>query len=259
MAIERISAPNMELSPHGGQLLSVPGHSADLLYLSPSADPEHGAIRGGMPIIAPWFGGLLDLEPSHGWARRRPWKLDVRDNGVIATCTWRGLALAMTVEAKAPTGVNGAFSVVLSATNKTDSPKMLQLAMHPYFRVSDATTVMVTQSEHATGFNGSLYDEIWSLPNPEADSETARPDAIATITDPGLGRAIHIRYIGADHTVVWNPGADAARKMVDLPDEDWKKFVCVEPAFLGPELQGGLLGPGQQVRLIMLAQESPLQ
>lgn len=259
MTIAKIAGPNMELTAHGGQLLSVPGHSADLLYLSPDASPDNGAIRGGMPIIGPWFGTLTGLEPAHGWARRRPWKVDVRDNGVIATCTWRGLALALTIEAKAPTGVNAGFSVVLNARNKTNDPKMLQLALHPYFRVSDATQVMVTQGEHAASFDGSLYDEIWDLPNLDLERDISNRHIVATINDPGLGRAIHVQYIGADHTVVWNPGKDAARDLPDLPDGDWKKFVCVEPAFLGPELQGGLVGPGQEVRLIMLAQESPLE
>ena len=34
---------------------------------------------------------------------------------------------------------------------------------------------------------------------------------------------------GFDQWMVWNPGASGAQALSDLPNEDWQKFVCIEP------------------------------
>jgi glucose-6-phosphate 1-epimerase len=32
--------------------------------------------------------------------------------------------------------------------------------------------------------------------------------------------------------MVWNPGREGATRISDLPDEDWDKFICIEPIVL---------------------------
>jgi len=41
---------------------------------------------------------------------------------------------------------------------------------------------------------------------------------------------------------VWNPGAEGARDLADLPDADWQRFVCVEPVIVDRPVA---LAPGQ--------------
>jgi len=32
--------------------------------------------------------------------------------------------------------------------------------------------------------------------------------------------------------MVWNPGSAGATRISDLPDEDWDRFICIEPIVL---------------------------
>jgi glucose-6-phosphate 1-epimerase len=34
--------------------------------------------------------------------------------------------------------------------------------------------------------------------------------------------------------VVWNPGAADAAALADMEDDEYRRFVCIEPASLGP-------------------------
>ena len=68
-----------EIYLHGAHLTSWrPRGGEEVLFTSRRAvfDGVH-AIRGGVPICAPWFAGGADggRAPAHGWARIRPWEL----------------------------------------------------------------------------------------------------------------------------------------------------------------------------------------
>jgi glucose-6-phosphate 1-epimerase len=39
---------------------------------------------------------------------------------------------------------------------------------------------------------------------------------------------------GFSDAVVWNPGAADAAALADLADDEYRRFVCIEPALLGP-------------------------
>src|SRR5579862_4869354 len=56
----------------------LPRGSSDLLFMSRKSHFEPGkAIRGGVPVIFPWFGPKADdpKAPMHGFARTNEWKL----------------------------------------------------------------------------------------------------------------------------------------------------------------------------------------
>ena len=76
------------------------------------------------------------------------------------------------------------------------------------------------------------------------------------ILDPGLRRAIAIASRGNVKLVCWNPGPDG------LPDrnlgaDDWRKFVCVEPATLFRENATVKIAPGESHELLMAIQAVP--
>jgi len=39
-----------------------------------------------------------------------------------------------------------------------------------------------------------------------------------------------VRSAGSGATVVWNPGAERAGRMPDVPGESWRGYVCAETA-----------------------------
>ena len=63
---------------HGGHLMSyVPAGGEDVLWLSPRLADVPAAIRGGVPVIWPYFGrqGQTSDVPSHGFVRTLRWQL----------------------------------------------------------------------------------------------------------------------------------------------------------------------------------------
>ena len=78
----RITAPQAagEMYLHGGHVTSwKPEGTEEVIFLSSRSKFEHGkAIRGGVPICFPWFGGKADdpKAPAHGFVRAK--------NGTIA-------------------------------------------------------------------------------------------------------------------------------------------------------------------------------
>ena len=52
----------------------------------------------------------------------------------------------------------------------------------------------------------------------------------APLTLRELGRRTKVVMSGFDDVVVWNPGPIQAAKLADLPDEDWRRMLCVEAA-----------------------------
>ena len=41
--------------------------------------------------------------------------------------------------------------------------------------------------------------------------------------------ALELNQKGFDEWMIWNPGQALAKSMLDLPNKDWKKFICIEP------------------------------
>jgi glucose-6-phosphate 1-epimerase len=41
--------------------------------------------------------------------------------------------------------------------------------------------------------------------------------------------------------MIWNPGEEGAKAIQDLPNDDWTKFICIEPIISKPKI----LEPGE--------------
>ena len=74
------------------------------------------------------------------------------------------------------------------------------------------------------------------------------------LMDPGLDRAIAMVSRGNSKLVVWNPGP--GNTLADLAPDDWRKFLCVEPATLFRE-DGIELKPGETHELLVAIQSVP--
>jgi glucose-6-phosphate 1-epimerase len=49
--------------------------------------------------------------------------------------------------------------------------------------------------------------------------------------------------------MVWNPGSVGASRISDLPDEDWDRFICIEPIILA---EPKTLSPGDAFNVEMV-------
>ncbi|MCI6207231.1 MAG: aldose epimerase [Corynebacterium glucuronolyticum] len=208
-------------------LLSADSFLGELLYLSPRADfEEGGSIRGGVPIIAPWFNDLTGQEPSHGWARRKNWECQEVPGGFDCRIHHDEWDLRLGIQST-PKG----FAMILKCRNAASKRKNVQLAFHPYFRAEDVTTLTIA----GYAFDGSPVDERTTSTSP------------VTITDGD--RRITVTGHDHDHTVIWNPGEAVPG---DMGAEDWKHFVCVEPALLGEDVSKGVsLAPWEWIQIGM--------
>jgi glucose-6-phosphate 1-epimerase len=231
------------MSENGAHLVSAESSTGELLYLSSTTAAGPGvAIRGGVPIIAPWFATFLG-EPQHGWARREQWLVERIDDGFHAALRKDGIVLGY--DAVTATSKQGEeLRLRLTLQNTKDESQRVQFAFHPYFAVSDVENISVTglagvdAIDRVDGEGFRLDDDL------RFDGEV---DAIFTgapevkIVDEA--RTLTITSVGADSTVVWNPGRKKADLMDDIGPREWNRFVCVEPAMLGWQQEGVMLSP----------------
>ncbi|MES2707005.1 MAG: D-hexose-6-phosphate mutarotase [Verrucomicrobiota bacterium] len=247
---------------HGGHLMEwTPAGQAPVLYLSPKAVFREGkAIRGGVPVCWPWFGDHpagSDF-PAHGIARNRFWALE------SATENAEGVRLSLTLanddatrkfwphafELRLELAIGRTLEMTLTMRHLGDVPAVFGAALHSYFSVGDIRTVSVQGLEEVPYFTETgppreqgehtQHGEI--LIDHEVDRQYhAAPEL--HLLDPALWREIVITSSGSTATVVWNPWVEKAARLPDLPDTDYRNFLCLETACLATssrlELQPG--------------------
>lgn len=257
------------LSVYGAQVLAYrpTGAAADLLFLSPQAVYQTGkAIRGGVPVCWPWFGPDPQSlgRPAHGLARHRLWTL--RHAEVLpgdATRVVMGLSDSAETRALWPHAFDLSLTVTVGPTlrlalcthNTGDTAFPLTQALHSYFSVGDIAQTRVTgldgcrYADNAQGAGGALKTQRGDIAfMSEVDRVYAEAPAELDIEDRAGRRRIRIRTEGSRTAVVWNPWADIAAGMADLPDEAHQHFVCVETANAGDEVI--TLAPGERHTLV---------
>jgi len=238
---------------HGAHLTHwQPRGHQPVLFTSATADYKQGkAIRGGIPVIFPWFGARLPgpsfndpKAPQHGFARTQTWSLD------FAAHAGDDLHLSLTL---APTEVSrsygyGPFRLALNLTigrtltaeltlaNDHNQPLTFEEALHTYLAVADVREVSIA------GLKGELYlDKTEGLRRTHQTEdlvrftcETDRPylntAATCTLHDPVLKRRITVEKSGSSTTVVWNPWSELAAKLPDMEPDGWLRMVCIETA-----------------------------
>ena len=236
------------VSLHGAQVLSyIPKDQQDVLWVSRQSKYEEGkAIRGGIPVCWPWFGGHpteSDL-PSHGFARNVFWEvLATRETPEGAT----QLSLSLLPSEKSMAIWNEAFRIEIHITvgealdvalhvhNEGDAAWTYTGALHSYFHVSDIRNVSIL------GLDGKRYVDQLQANKPfvqagavkfEAETDRIYLDApeACVLHDEGLGRRIIVAKTGSHSTVVWNPWIEKGERMADFGDLEYREMVCIETA-----------------------------
>jgi glucose-6-phosphate 1-epimerase len=246
---------------HGAHVSSwAPAGHEDVLWMSRHAVFEPGcAVRGGVPIVFPWFGSgrTGDLTPAHGFARRSEWSLlDVtRESDVVRvrhTLT-SGQATSpsfpFAYRATSEVSFGDRLDLRLTVENAGDEEFSFEEALHTYLTVGDIHAVTVRGLDGATYLDQVAPDgPVTRVQDGDVDfvGETDRiysSGADVVVVDPALRRTLTITTSGSADIVVWNPWVDKARALADFGDDEWRTMLCIE----GGNLRGSAvtLAPGQ--------------
>lgn len=244
---------------HGGHLLSfVPAGGEELLWLSPRLAEAPAAIRGGVPVVWPFFGrqGQGDDVPSHGFVRTVRWQLlaasreaDGSVSLTLAPPRYADLGLELRMRLR----IGNALEQTLETTNTGRVPLTFTQALHSYFRVSDVASVRVEGLDGLQfldkndGYARHPQSGDWILDDAR---DPGRSDYIYAdaggryhLDDPGLARRIELTTAGSRALVVWNPGEASAERSSDMNAGAWRGFLCLEAANAGPDVVQ--LAPGR--------------
>jgi glucose-6-phosphate 1-epimerase len=184
------------------------------------------AIRGGVPIIYPWF-GPREGQPMHGFARTSEWKVENLAAGTAE------LSLS---QLRFRVSVGLTLGMELEVHNDSNEPLTFEEALHTYFAVGDIHQVSVTGLENtayidkADGCREKRRDSAPVRIAKETDEVYLNTRAACVIDDPAWSRRITIEKTGSESTVVWNPWIEKSKTMSDLDPEEWRGMLCVETA-----------------------------
>jgi len=233
------------ISLHGAQLLSWrPAGAEEQIYRSPLSAPTAGkSVRGGTPICFPQFSDRGPL-PKHGFVRTSHWELveAAMPGGEIAEAHFQVDSSML------PAAWDHAFCLVLvarlghgwlelhlQAANTGRTPYSFTAALHTYLAVHDVRTASVSglrglQYEDALQGNALKLDDAPALAFPGEVDRVYRD--VPQELHLGGGGMPERRVIqqGFTDTVLWNPGAQKAARLGDMPPQDWLRMVCIEAA-----------------------------
>ena len=237
------------VSLYGGQILSYKSNknAQDLLFLSPDAFYQKGkAIRGGIPICAPWFGTdpTQSGRPSHGFARLNDWSViatSISREGeaqVVLCCASNPESYELwpnTLRWELRITVGKTLRLALTTHNTGARDFTLSQAFHTYFAVGEAAQTYILGFDRLNYFDnaqagqGALKQQSGTIGiHEEVDRVyTASPPEISLL-DAVWKRRIRITASGSNSTVVWNPWETIAANMADLPNQAYRHFVCIE-------------------------------
>lgn len=223
------------------------GHEPLLFCSGKSHFAPGRAIRGGVPVIFPWFGAKADEPdfPQHGFARTSEWEVMSVDHEVdlgVTVVLWlhdseesRTLwPHAFTAEFRVTFG--HMLHTMLKIQNRHPAAIEFEEALHTYLAVSDAREVKILGLEGATFLDkvdGSQRKPPAGDPivfTGETDRVYLDTESAIHLEDPGLRRRITVQKTGSGSTVVWNPWIEKARRMSDFGDDEWPRMVCIETA-----------------------------
>jgi D-hexose-6-phosphate mutarotase len=237
-----------ELYLHGAHLTHFQKKDEPpVLFMSQLSRFQQGTpIRGGIPVIFPWF-GAREGEPTHGFARTQIWELREispwQDGGVsvrlrLPDSPDAALVSKFTVEYLVTVGQTLAVELIV-ANESHELDFTFEDCLHTYFLVGDISAVSVT------GLKGADFldkMEAFARKTERAEhlkitQETDRvylntPGAME-IHDSKLRRRVRVEKSGSLSTVVWNPWVEKAQQMPDFGNEEFLQMICVEAGNVG--------------------------
>ena len=227
----------------------TPAGGRETLFLSDLARFERGgSIRGGIPVVFPWFGPPPDGIDGdvHGFARRSRWDLEfVNDDGPDVHARLKLADSPRTRELWPPSfaasydvrlTADGGLTTTFVCRNAGDADLTYEILLHHYLAVADVRRVKLL------GFDGQPY---WSKIDDAHDTQRGEPTidgeidrvyqqtAPIDVVDEQGGRTLRLHKSNSSNTVLWNPHVAKAKRMDDFGDDEWPRMLCVEAANVG--------------------------
>ena len=232
-----------EVYLQGAHLTSFRKHGEPpLTFMSQcSRFTEGQPIRGGIPVIFPWF-GVREGMGHHGFARVKTWELKefapAPDGSVSVRFRLPDCPEASsfpTFTADYVITVSEALTLQLIVTNKSAEDLLtFENCFHTYFEVGDVTSISIH------GLKGVSYlDKVANFAqrtetndviriSSEVDRIYCDTSGPIEIHDPRLGRKIQIEKQGSNSTIVWNPWIARSQQMPDFGNDEYQRMVCIE-------------------------------
>jgi glucose-6-phosphate 1-epimerase len=235
-----------EIHLHGAHVTSFqPRGQQPVLFLSSRSHYEPGKpIRGGVPIIFPWFGPRADdpNAPMHGLVRTREWQVESVSQTGDAVRAVMTLASDGQTRAAWPHDFQLRFTAIfavsltmeLEVRNTSREPFTFEEALHTYFSVADVRTVTIDglggteYLDKEKGLGRFKQQESQLKLTAATDRVYVNTPATCVIHDVANHRRITVAKEHSASTVVWNPWAEKIKTMADLDPADWTKYLCVE-------------------------------
>ncbi|GAB3380459.1 D-hexose-6-phosphate mutarotase [Massilia agri] len=240
----RIAAPDGAqaiVTLYGAHLVSWTGADGNegMFLSTQSAMDGSKAIRGGVPVIFPQF-AERGAGMRHGFARVSTWEL--AGSGLDGGTAWAEFALAPRMLAEPVRQAwphdfalllrvavcANELAMTLTVRNEGSMPFPFSAALHTYYLVPDVCEVRI---EGISSDEISIIDKL----------DKVYPHVTGRATLATGERTLLLEQGGFLDAVVWNPGALDTAALSDMADDEYKRFVCIEPALLEPHT----LAPGQ--------------
>ena len=242
-----ITAPAIQgqMYLHGAHVTHFqPRGQKPVLFMSAKTAYEDGKpIRGGVPVIFPWF-GPNEAQPNHmhGFVRTRSWSVEeVKQAGEHVRVVMATKSDAATrqlwpndFEIRHIVTFGPSLEMVLQVRNTSPNAFKFEEALHTYFALGDVRRSTVE------GLGGvEFIDKVQGgerFKQPEAilkmtgqtDRVYVNTKSTCVVDDPAGERKIRIAKDNSNSTVVWNPWDEKIKTMADLDPADWTRYMCVE-------------------------------
>jgi glucose-6-phosphate 1-epimerase len=212
----------------------------DFFYLSPVVLDFRLPRRGGVTILFPQFADRGELT-KHGLVRGIKWEMVSHDlNGLSEHLSYElninpnnfgdwphaaNLRLDVVAEVKSIT-----FSLTIK--NLGDGSFTWTGGLHPYIKIENLLNVKIEglkgskvgnkykpdqnhQLNHFLSFDGQPFESFFLSSSDLVIHEDHK--------------TVHLSSTGFSEWMIWNPGQSGVKDFLDVPKNDWFKFICIEP------------------------------
>ena len=222
------------------------------LFLSEQAHFEPGmAVRGGVPVVFPQFANRGALV-KHGFARPQLWALYSADTTetdallifrLVSNESTRALwSFDFELELSLRFS-NQRLDMELAVKNTGDEPLFFTAALHTYLAVPDITAVRLeglSRLRFLDAVANTVQVDHDSSVRIDAELDRVYFDAAKPVVvcgGDGITDRVEVSQTGFKDVVVWNPGPLHSASLQDMPDEGWRRMLCVEAALVNEPMR----------------------